>query len=200
MKQLITIALALALAACNQGGGSSPATGTTTLPIDVVQPGPETPEEPADPGAPGPGPQVPGQPDPEQVTHFLRVYSLSKTEAPVNGWSFKTYTATGSCATHEGKTYCWDDGVKTITIPVIAPLTYTYFGVMPGGGIGFQNCHGGCVGDYMTTPRVIDGALAATITTATVNQIFSQGSTTDLDCVESAGVLNCGSVSIQVVP
>lgn len=175
-KILMVLSLSVLMVACEEGGGGSAVPVARIIPVlDPTSPNVTLPLDP-------------GQTRNTSVT----VYSLSKTEAPVNGWSAKTYTATGYCFTYMTKTYCADDGIKTIDFTVnnfrYGPYTYTFWGVDQNNG----PCYGGCASDGLTTPKETTVAVDQTI----VSQIFSSGLSQTINCQESDTNLDCGAFSI----
>lgn len=140
-------------------------------------------------------------------TVSITYYQMSKTVAPVNGWITKTYTATGYCLVYGGDTYCWDDGIKTLqwnqSNNFYGPFTYTYwnmsldaFGNSPD-GINWSHANGGLGQDLMSTPRLISQALSINMATGAVNQVLTSGSATTVSCTDTAGVIDCGSFSVD---
>lgn len=194
MKTLLLILSALYLTACagSGSGGASVQTKVDDIPADLVVP-------PVDPSAP------------VLATPSLTYYKLSKTIAPVNGWTNKTVTLTASCIVYTGKTYCWDDGVKTIASWVYnnhtyGPYTYTYFGLAQRTNGGTTICFGGCSSDFMPAPRVISTTLQTNIGSAAtgsnpgggnisgasvINEVFTSGAALNVNCSEQDGQLNC---------
>lgn len=180
MKNIFTLLTVLSMAACNGGGGG--ATETAKLP-NIEQPG--APDQPADPGNP-----------PENVT--LTTYTLSLTEAPVNGWVNKTYTATGTCTQYNAKTYCWDDGVQIIDFTSnnfrYGPYTYTFFRLQSGPA----NCYGACVDDLLVQPTLIEGNVEAAINVATVSNVLANGTPETANCTKTGNTIDCGDFSVEV--
>lgn len=108
----------------------------------------------------------------------------------------RSYTATGFCAIYLARTYCWDDGTKT----VITGFTgyYSYWGL-------FFNGHGGLSlgntysDDVMAAPRVVAGAVASNINSVSLGTVASvlTGTSTTLECTDNAGVVDCGDFVID---
>ena len=138
-------------------------------------------------------PSNPGGP----VTSSLTYYSLSKTVAPIGGWPAKTYTAKGSCVVYLTKTYCWDDGIKSVVIPASGTFTYTYFSAGMSSGV-YQHCSGGCLQDYMLVPKFISAALEMNLTFNQINQVFTSGVAHPVECSEENGILNCVDFQIDL--
>lgn len=193
----------------DSGSGSSASPAIVAAPSD----GSGGTSDPTDPSGGGSGQSGNGSdPEQNQTSVSLTYYSLSVTEAPVSGWSLKTVTMTGSCATYQTKTYCWDDGMKTLASwtfggQTMGPFNYTYWGLMTNASAsdGYSLCFGGCSADYLTTGRdVSQNAVGTNIqsesndTGNTVNEVFSQGVQSTATCTEANGVLNCGSFSINL--
>ena len=174
------IALALYFTACAPGGGSGDAAKNVDVPSETV---------PADLLSPSIDSN-----DPVVATPSLTYYKLSKTVAPINGWITKTYTATGSCVVYLTKTYCWDDGMKTLQWSAnnhtYGPYTYTYFG-MQGNATTWGPCNGACTSDLMPAPRVISAALQNNIGAGVINNVFTNGQAINVNCTEQSGQLNC---------
>lgn len=184
MKTLLKIMALLLIAtyftACAGGSGGGAADAIAEDPSNAI------PSDlylaPVDPNAP------------VLSTSSLTYYKLSKTVAPVNGWITKTYTATGSCVVYLTKTYCWDDGVKTLQWTsnnnTYGPYTYTYFG-MKGNASSWGLCNGVCTSDLMPLPRVISTTLQNNIGAAVINNVFTNGVAVPVTCTETDGQLNC---------
>lgn len=195
MRIIMSALLGLMLTGCESGGGSSgaasaPASDGTAVPI--------TP-----PAAPVASQGSQSSAVAVQVTY----HSLTRTTAPVQGWQSKTITMTGSCLVYLTKTYCWDDGVKTLqwssNNSFYGPFTYTYWGLNQNGqGMGI--CFGGCPSDLMSAPRLISNAVGTNITQSsldtgnTVNDVFNLGVSHQLQCSEDNGVLDCGTFSVSL--
>lgn len=132
----------------------------------------------------------------------ITVYAKTASEAPVNGWATKTYTATAYCAQYSGSTYCWDDGVKTLQWTnnnfTYGPYKYTYFNLSKN-ATGWTISHGGLQADLMAIPTLIDNTLVVNMTYAlsTVNAVLSTGSATTYDCVDTDGIVDCGNFVID---
>ena len=197
---LILILAACMTAGCSGGGGGGGSAAATASPQLIADPA-VTPTP-----IPTPAPTPAPTPDPSQgSTVTITTYALATTKAPVSGWSTKTYTATGTCMTYLAKTYCWDDGVKTLAWVDIAnhnygPYTYTYWGLQnnPAQAGSYETCSGGCVSDYMSNPQYVDSNLGTNLTAAAINNVFSHGISSQVNCTESAGVLTCGSLVITL--
>jgi predicted small lipoprotein YifL len=179
IKSLTALIMVLVLSACE-----IPKAVTDAAPVDSSNPTVKTDpvqqpkvETPVDPEAPVP------------VKVSLTYFSLSKTVAPVNGWVTKTYTATGSCVIYLTQTYCFDDGIKTLTWVsnnfTYGPYTYTYW--QNGNN---QPCNGGCLVDTFATPVV--GGLVQT----EVNKVFNLGVSHAVECDETDSKLDCGDFVI----
>lgn len=177
-KVLALVVLALYFTACAGGGGSD--AGIADKIVDAT---------PSDLIAP-----IVNSNDPVIATPSLTYYKISKTVAPVNGWITKTYTATGACVVYLTKTYCWDDGMKTLqwvsNNHTYGPYTYTYFG-MQGSAASWGPCSGGCTSDLLPAPRVISATLENNIGSAVINNVFTNGVATNVTCTEQSGQLNC---------
>lgn len=131
----------------------------------------------------------------------LTYYTLSRTSAPQAGWATKTYTATGHCVVYVTKTYCWDDGVKTLAWVDFSgthygPFCYTYWN-MSQDAVGWSKANGGLAQDLMPTPRLISSALSTNIGAANITAMFA-GAATQVQCTESATAVNCGSFTIDL--
>lgn len=180
------IPLCFMLTACGGSGGSdsSPAFAPNPDQPAIQQPPPN-----------------PGNQQPVQQTQDVTYYSKSLTEAPVAGWPTHTYTATGNCAQVNSKTYCWDDGVKTLPTwsfnsNFFGGGTYSYFSVMvnPIGG-GPLNCHGGCGTDFVSSATVVDQSLNGVIG-VTVTDVLTHGGPSTVTCNVIGNDLDCGSFAL----
>lgn len=180
MKVSALVLIALYFTACAPGGGSGGVAAKIDSPTEAV---------PSDLLAPVADPNAT-----VIATPSLTYYKLSKTVAPVNGWITKKYTATGSCVVYLTKTYCWDDGVKTLQWTsnnvTYGPFTYTYFG-MQGTAASWGPCNGNCGSDLMPAPRVISATLENNIGAAVINNVFTNGAAVNVNCTETSGQLNC---------
>jgi hypothetical protein len=134
----------------------------------------------------------------------LTYYSKTMTEAPVSGWIYKTYTATGSCVIYLSKTYCWDDGMKTIDFTAnqfhYGPYTYTYWGMgLKSTGSPWGPCYGGCEADLLAQPTIMTNPILIALPNPSgVTEMFFQGTSTQVTCTESNGLLNCGDFTIDL--
>lgn len=178
MNHLLTTLMAICLTACGSAGG-----GGAQLAQDPAFVGGTT-------GGTGGG----------ATTQDVTLHQKSFTEAPVTGWSTKTYTSNGYCAEVNGKTFCWDDGVKTLQWTsggfTFGPLTYSYFGVMSNPVNGSPlSCHGGCSGDYVFTPTIPDVGLNNVIGTA-VSDLIANGAQSTITCNIIGNDLDCGTFTL----
>lgn len=169
MKTLILISLLLA--GCGKGGGAKEAAAlepTNPVISPIVLPTTTT--------------LIPA---PVIVTY----YSKSITEVI---WGARSYTATGFCTVINSKTYCWDDGVKTVLAPVL-PQYFTFWGrTTSSGGV----CHGGCsTSDVMLEPIEMTPSITLNLTQVKINSVLA-GTPIDATCSESSGILDC--VDFQV--
>lgn len=188
MKTIFAILALALLSGClsPDGGGTSGGSPVAATPAPLV-PEPEGGEE--DPPA-----EVPQDP----ITVAVDVRTLTRTEAPINGWSTKTYTATATCARVGGKDFCWDDGVKTVVIPNIGSFTYTYWGAyLNGAGSLRFGCYGGCPSDAMQAPRFMSSAYVTNLTQAAINEVFNMGVAAQQQCTEANGVYTCPGFTID---
>lgn len=165
------------LTGCGSGGGGSQADA-------VINPSPDNPAitNPV---------FDPGNPTPINVVY----YKKARTEAPVSGWPTKTYTASGSCVVYNSNTYCWDDGIKTVTIPgAPSPFTYSYWEQTAP----LSPCHGGCVADPLTNPTTISPNVETALTLTKINLVFSSGTPIQVSCTLNGSDLDCGDFSIDL--
>lgn len=127
-------------------------------------------------------------------------YTHSRTEAPVSQWIYKTYTATGSCANFNGKTFCWSDGNKILQWEsngiYYGPLGYNYFGMQLRTGRP-NSCWGSCENDYMQSPKQITTSLLNTLSASKVQAVFDQGSLQTMDCDIQQTRAVCGSLVFE---
>ncbi len=136
-------------------------------------------------------------------------YKLTETFAPISGWVNKTYTATGSCAVIQTKTYCWDDGLKIIPSWkynnfTYGPFGYNYWGLHNStSSSGYSHCGGGCTSSYMQTPRDVNkGSLLVNLNNANtptdVNSVFTYGTQVIENCLENSGKVTCSNFEITL--
>jgi hypothetical protein len=187
LKILGLIVLAIYFTACGGGGGGggeSSSAPTLKSPVTVVNP-----------GAPVSGTTV-------SVTYR----KLTKTTAPVSGWITKTITMTGACLDYQTRTYCWDDGLKTLTWvnngTTYGPYRYNYWGLMVANPYGL--CFGGCTSSLMTAPTFISAQLGNNIlnssndTGNTINQVLNTGTPVAQTCTDDNGTLTCPDFTINL--
>jgi hypothetical protein len=206
VKKLILLALIPMMGCLDSGGGSSPApTARTETPaptqpvVDPItqQPIVQPPGAPAAPVVvPTPTPIVQTPAGPTVATVAVTLYQAARTEAPVNGWPTKTYTAQATCFQYLSKIYCADDGVKTVTIPGLGPFTYTYFGIMTSGA-SFGICSGGCTNSHFLSMRLLTSSLMIAIGTQ-VNQILNSGAATQISCSDDGATLSCPGFQVAL--
>lgn len=178
MNQVYLILATCLISACGSGGGSGAQSQDPNSAPNVIG------------GGSGGG----------ATTQNVTMFQKSFTEAPVSGWPLKTYTSNGYCAQVNTKTYCWDDGVKTMqwtsSSVTYGPFTYSYFGVMPNPVNGSpMSCHGGCSGDYVFTPVIPDIGLTNVVGTA-IGDMLAHGAQSTVSCNIVGHDLNCGTFTL----
>jgi hypothetical protein len=177
IKQFLASIAFSILSACAPDSGSGTVFTPTAPPV-----APPIPTQPAGPG-----------------TIPVNYKALIRTEAPVNGWPNKTYTAVGYCATINSSTFCWSDGLKTLTWTsnnfTYGPLYYNYWEVHTGSGGLAESCHGGCVDDFMTAPVLVTPQLLQRIPAQKIQDVFDQGGGGSLNCTVNGSTYDCGSVT-----
>lgn len=124
----------------------------------------------------------------------LTYYTESTTQFPISGSPTLSYTALGSCVVYLGTTYCWDDGIQSIT-QVISHNTfttyYTYWGADDFNG-NFNICNGGCKLDPMASqPSVITQGVALNVGNSKINAMLTMGTPHAVNCTLSGSTLNC---------
>lgn len=129
----------------------------------------------------------------------IQVFSRTEVRAPQAGFPAKQYTSTGYCTQYQGATYCWDDGIKTIVISGFN-FYYTYFNASKD-AVGWSIAGGGLQADLMLEPTVLDplGGLTVNLGAPIVNGVLSSGVSVNVDCTDTAGVLDCGTFSIDTL-
>ncbi len=186
MKTILILISALMFTACSGGGGGSNSASEAPR---IVQPGS---------GDQGNGNPVTDPPEAVSITYYKR----SRTDAPINGWINKTYTAVGSCLQYELKTYCWDDGIQTIDFTAnqfhYGPYTYNYWNLQRAPNGNYQSCSGGCLNSYMQSPTMITQTLLQAIPQQNITQILSTGTAVQVVCTKQNQVLSCGSFSVNL--
>ncbi len=166
---------------------SAPKTDTTTAPS--YENGENTID--TDP-IPSPTP-TPTQLAPEQIT--VEYYKRTETRAPQTGWVAKTYTSTGYCLVYQEKTYCWDDGMKTLAWTSngnnYGPFTYSYFNLDDPTNGDWGKTSGSMTADLMTQPLGISALVSARIGPSMIDQVFTSGILIQVVCTENDGHLIC---------
>lgn len=130
------------------------------------------------------------------VTYYS--YTASKDNYHNAGF---TATATGYMAVYNGVTYLWDDGVHSKTlvvggIPIVN--SYTFWGLC-----GDSESFGGCgtgEADLISQPTIDSQAISNNILVfgfTSANTVLTQGTPSTVDCTENAGVLDCGTFTID---
>lgn len=141
--------------------------------------------------------------DPGATIIPLTYYTLSATRAPVNGWSTRTYTATGHCVVYLTKTYCWDDGKKTLTWTsnnfTYGPYYYSYWN-MSQPNVGTWGLTDGTLQtDLMPVPRLVTPTFITRLGgAAPINTMLSSGVPTQVSCTETNGILDCVDFTIDL--
>lgn len=128
-------------------------------------------------------------------------YKLARTEAPIGGWPTKTYTATGYCVQYVSRTYCWDDGIKTVNIPPAFVYNYTFWGFHGTGPSSWNYCHGGCGTDVLTSPTYVNAVLNTNINSnsqSTVSAVLNTGIPKTVSCFDDGSTLSCGDFTIDL--
>lgn len=203
-KTLGMIGLTLIASACGDVNASiPPGAVTVSQPQSVSAPASDPTQIPAEPARPSIAVDPAPASTPVSASIALRTYSVTETEAPINGWVNKTFTATGTCVQYQSKTYCWDDGVQTIPAWTVNNFTYpaagnTYFGLSLPTPTHIGLCTNSCVTDAMAAPRIVAGAIATNIPAATIAHIFTIGVAKDVECTESNGILDCVDFQIDL--
>jgi len=178
--KILLFALLLGLTACNETGSGSSA---KSLPVATILPDEDG------------GTTLPDNSVPQALS--VTYYALSRTEAPINGWPTKTYTATGYCAEIQGYTFCWSDGLKTLQWTVnnftYGPHRYNYF-ELSSNGANAQTCHGGCQDDFMASPKFVSNLLLQVLDPNKVQDVFDHGTPSTMNCTLEGGNVNCGSI------
>lgn len=133
---------------------------------------------------------------PDDNSIEITYYTLAKTSAPVNGWPTKQITVTANCLEYQSQTYCWDDGIKSLSWSDFSgnhygPYTYTYFGVQ-GTPSSWNQCSGSCSSSLVTTPTFVSIALRSAITISTTNEVLNSGTAHTATCTDNNGVIDCG--------
>lgn len=130
----------------------------------------------------------------------LTYYAFTKTIAT---WTTSgvthTLQGTGTCVTYNATTYCWDDGTKVSISPNVR---VQYWGL----DNTFSTCpnfSGQCSSDMMLAPRIMSANVVAKLNTLigsahrTVAEVFASGTAAQATCTEAAGVVSCGSFTIN---
>lgn len=194
MTKLWTVILSLVILGC----GKVP---SITLVVPTATTKPDTTESVPDQALPEvaiPEISLPTPtPTPPQIVS-LTVFSASVTSAPIAGWVSKTYTATGHCTQYSGKTYCWDDGMKTLAWQfnnfLYGPFTYSYFEVNRQNGL-LTSSYGGMSEDVLVNPTIVNARVLALMAVPPV----LTGTSESVDCtIETNGNLTCTGFDIDV--
>lgn len=193
MRTTILALALLTLQACDSSGGGGSASVAPSVPTAQAP----SQQNPALATTSGPAPaSVQSNVQTIDVTYF----SLAKTETSGNGEFFKSpITMTGFCMVYLSKTYCWDDGLKTVPSytqnnNTYAALSFTYWGL---GGPNVGPCSGGCASDPLTAPTHVGVVLSANIQASSINEVFNLGTSTQVTCTEAGSVLDCGTFKLD---
>jgi hypothetical protein len=198
----------LALVICVSGCGQAPS-ATESADIASANPNQAIPiSQPVSDPTSSPTPSA--SPSPTSSPIAVTVYTKSTTVAPVNGFPGDFVTLTGSCVVYSGNTYCWDNGVQSITTTVSHLTTTSYYffwtiGQMSVNG-SLNICWGACPYDIMSVPTLIDTTLTNNIQSSfavdheaqsTPSAVISSGTQTHVSCTENNGLLDCGTFTID---
>jgi hypothetical protein len=139
----------------------------------------------------------------------IQVMYYSKTilrNLSIDGYAFSQTAVTGSCATVQAKTYCWDDGLKGF-VNATNPNTgvsygqkyFTYWGIHKNNSNQFSNCSATCLNDVFALPLNMVSPLSSGWTTqGAINTIMQTGVLHTEDCLENSGKVTCPSVEITL--
>lgn len=188
MKNVYIIFCIIFLSACSGSPGSTPA----SVNLAGFQPPVVTPAA---------APVVQNQVA-EQQKISVTFFTLTKTVAPINGWPYKTVTYSGSCLIYLNKTYCWDDGTKTIAAwsynnNLYQAESFNFWGLTVSNS-SWGPCSGGCGASYMAQPKVIASSLAINISPDAIKDVFNLGASNQASCSENDGVLDCGDFKVNL--
>lgn len=184
MMNLIGVLITILVLVLDSGCGKAPSSATAT----TLAAAPVT--------LPSPTPSASPSPAPSPTPIALTYYSKPKTVAPIGGWPTKTYTATGSCVVYLSSTYCWDDGLKSLSWTDImsgtsyGPYVNTYWG-MNKNGASYTSCSNSCTQDLMSGPTFISTGLAANIPAASITAVLTTGTAKAVTCTLSGNSLDC---------
>lgn len=200
-KTLTTFLALMTFVACGKAPVGSVA---LVLNADTVkaQPQDAEPSAPVAPQADAAPVSVAAPASPSVTTVTGSYFTKTKSEAPITGWSTKTYTAQGSCLVYQSKTYCWDDGLKVLQWTsgghTYGPYGYTYFGVgtIANGSQTFQG-QGALVSDLAVSPRVITASMESNMLVSS-STVLTTGAPTSVTCTDDGSTLNCGTFSIDL--
>lgn len=201
MKLILLALISLSMTACNDGGDAAavPAVKAPNL-IAPVTPDPTVIDPVVDPT-----PTPAATPAPSAQATTVTVYSVTQTMAPQGSFPSWKITFTGSCTVYLTKTYCWDDGIKTLHIPGIPSSTYTFWSVGHAAGVlNSTTCHGACDSDTMTQPTEVTVEVASLMqvfeyeTGIAPSNVFSAGVATQASCTDDGTTLDCGSFQVTL--
>jgi hypothetical protein len=124
-------------------------------------------------------------------------YALTKSATAGNGG---TFTATGYVAIFNGVTYLWDNGV--ITNNHGGFNSYDSFWMLCGTPGTLTRGSGECAStrnDLASSPLIDSGNVSAELdqALASVNTVITTGTESTVNCTESAGILDCGTFTID---
>lgn len=205
----------LALVICITGCGQAPSAGdaaeiASVTPLDSV-PISQPVSDPTSNPTPQPSTLPSASPSPTASSIALTVYTKTTTIAPVNGFPSDDVTLSGSCAVYSGNTYCWDNGVQSITTTVSHLTTTSHYFFWTIGKMSINGslniCWGACPYDIMNVPTIVDPTLALNIESSyaddgeaqsTPTLVISGGTQTQVSCTENNGLLDCVDFTIDL--
>lgn len=132
---------------------------------------------------------------PPDTTISLNVYSLSKTLIPLSPGLDDPdyeYTAIGYCTQYLSKTYCWDDGLHSVTENLGGDM-YTFVNT-------YWNTWALVVQvDNYLNPTLVTPSFTSSEPSGSVNAVLTTGQLEQVTCDDSnPAVLTCGNFSIEM--
>lgn len=147
----------------------------------------------------------PAAPVVSQYPSSLTYYTITGTQMLNN----RTTTAVmkGSCVVWGNDTYCWDDGIKVVSVAQGSRpaelFNFSFWGMTSANvalNVPYGACSGNCQVDFMTTPNLMTASLetAASDSFDTVRDVLANGTAKTVSCTHHDSELDCGDFVIAL--